>query len=572
MLYSKLFPKTKKTVAKYDSINAKYLQQAGFIDQTMAGVYSYLPLGLRVLNRIEQVIREEMDTIGQEVFMPSLSPKILWEATDRLETFDALFKVLGANKPSLVKNSSEYILNSTHEEILMPIVKKNIISYKDFPFGIYQIQTKFRNEPRPKSGLLRGREFRMKDLYSFHTSQEDFEKYYENAKKVYVKTFERLGLGKDTVIALASGGSFTQKYSHEFQTFCETGEDRLFYVKSKKIYYNREVAPSKAPPVKYKDNKMLPRKDVLGKGIIGVEELADYLKIPVEKTTKTLIFETDKGDVIAVAVRGGYDVNEDKLRKIIGCKWLILASEKKVKEVTKAEVGYAGILNLPKEVKIYMDDSMQGRLNFETGANKTHYHSINVNFDRDLPEPEKFYDFKVAKDGDLNPETGEVYKILNASEVGNIFPLETRFSDAFDYKFTDKDGSQKPVIMGCYGIGSSRIMGVIVEKFHDERGIIWPESVAPYKYHLIGLDMKDLKVKKCAFAVYQLLTTNHHLEVLFDHREDVSAGEKFADADLIGIPYRLVVSKRTGEKIELKKRSEKTSKLVSLDQLVKSFA
>ncbi len=567
MLYSKLFPKTKKTVGKYDSINAKLLHQSGFIDQTMSGVYTFLPLGLRVLNKIENIIRVEMNAIGQEAYMPSLSPKALWEITDRLETFDALFKVLGANKPSLAKNASEYILNSTHEEILMPIAKKNVISYREFPFAIYQIQTKFRNEPRPKSGLLRGREFRMKDLYSFHTSQEDFEKYYENAKKVYFKVFKKLGLGNDTVIAVASGGSFTKKFSHEFQTFCETGEDTLFFSKKNNTYYNREVAPSRAPKISYKDKEILPRKDVEGKGIIGVEELAQYLHIPIEKTTKTLLFETDKGDVIAAAVRGGYDVNEDKLRKIIGCKWLILASERTVKKVTKAEVGYAGILNLPKEVKVYMDESMKGRLNFETGANKTHYHSTNVNFGRDILEPKKFYDFKIAKEGDLDPETDEVYKVFNTSEVGNIFPLETRFSGAFEYKFTDSDGSQKPIIMGCYGIGSSRIMGVLVENFHDDRGIIWPENVAPYKYHLIGLDLKDETVKKNVNNVYKILK-DKNIEVLFDDREEVTAGEKFADADLIGIPYRLVVSKRTGEKIELKKRSEKDSKLMTLEQII----
>lgn len=567
MLYSKLFPRATKSVGKYDSVNAKYLQQAGFIDQTMAGVYTFLPLGLRVLSKIETIIREEMNTIGQEVSMPSLSPKAIWEATDRLETFDALFKVLGANKPSLTKNPAEYILNSTHEEILVPIAKKNNWSYKDFPFAIYQIQTKFRNEPRPKSGLLRTREFRMKDLYSFHTSQEDFQKYYEKSKEVYMRVFKRLGLEKNTVIALASGGSFTKKFSHEFQTKCETGEDMLFYIKSKNIYYNREIAPSKAPPVTYSDKKMLPREDVLGKGIIGVEELAEYLDIPVEKTTKTLLFETDQGEIIAAAVRGGYDVNEEKLRKIVGCKWLILTSERTVKRVTGAEVGYAGILNLPAKIKIFMDESMKGRINFETGANKTHYHSINVNFGRDISEPKEFYDIKVAKEGDLNPSTGEKYELTKASEVGNIFPLETRFTDAFAYKFVDRDGKRKSIIMGCYGIGSSRIMGVLVEKFHDEKGIIWPQNVSPYKYHLIGLDLKDESIKEKAYNVYKMLKKSGN-DVLFDDRRGTSAGEKFADADLIGIPHRLVVSKKSGEKIEYKKRDRTQTKLLTLNDVI----
>ena len=552
---------------EYDSINAKYLIQAGFIDQTMSGVYTYLPLGLRVLNKIEQIIREEMNTIGQEVLMPSLSPKSLWERTGRLEKIDSLFKVFGANVLSQKKNDAEYILNPTHEEILMPIAKKYFYSYKDFPFAIYQIQSKFRNEPRAKSGLMRGREFRMKDLYSFHAIEEDFRAYYENAKKVYMKVFQRLGLGDSTVIAMASGGIFTDDYSHEFQTICDSGEDTIFYIKSKDIYYNREVAPSQAPKVTDHDKDMLPRQDIEGKGIIGVEELAGYLKIPVEKTTKTLLYETDKGEIIAAAVRGGYDINEEKLRKIVSCKSLTLASRSKVKKVTGAEVGYAGLLNLPEDVRIYMDESMQNRLNFEMGANQTNYHSINVNFDRDLPTPNKFYDFKLAKEGDFYPETGEKYEVYRAAEVGNIFPLGTRFADQFNYYYLDRDGKQKQIVMGCYGIGPSRIMGVLVEKFHDEKGIIWPENVSPFQVHLIGLDLKDSEVNRQVEDAYNKLIRNK-VEVLYDDREDVSAGEKFTDADLIGIPHRVVVSKRTAGRIECKRRGESESKILSLEELL----
>jgi len=568
MLYSKLFGKSKKSSKKYDSINATYLQKAGFIDQVMAGTYTYLPLGLKVLTKIEQIIREEMNRIGEEILMPSITPISLWQQTGRFDTVDVLMKTTAANKFALAKNASEYVLNPTHEEIVVPLGQKYILSFKDFPFALYQIQTKFRNEPRVKSGLLRGREFRMKDLYSFHTSITDFKKYYEETKKVYFKVFERLGLEKETVIVLASGGSFTDDYSHEFQTICKTGEDTLFYVKSKNIYYNKEVAPSKAPPVKYKDTKILPRQDVLGKGIIGVEELANFLNIPIEKTTKTLIFDTDAGRIITAAVRGGYNINEDKLRKVAKCKALKLASEKTVKKITGAEIGYAGILNLPKKVEIYIDESVGNRKNFETGANRTHYHSVNVNFGRDLSLPKKFYDIKIPKEGDLYPETSELYQIFTASEVGNIFPLYTKFTDAFNYKFIDRDGKEKPIYMGCYGIGSSRTMGVIVEKFHDDRGIIWPESVAPYQYHLIGLDLKDKSVNLKVHKVYKELLDKGK-EVLFDDREDVSAGEKFADADLIGIPYRLVISKRSGEKIEVKKRNESKSQLTTLDNILK---
>ncbi len=570
MLYSKFFGKTKKSSKEYDSVNATLLIKGGFIDQVMAGTYTYLTLGLKVLNKIEQIIREEMDTIGQEVLMPALTPISSWQQTGRFETVDVLMKTTPANIFAKAKNDTEYVLNPTHEEVVTPLAQKFILSYKDFPFGLYQIQNKFRNEPRVKSGLLRGREFRMKDLYSFHTSEEDLKKYYEKSKVVYMGVFERLGIGKDTVIALASGGSFTDDYSHVFQTICDTGEDTLFYEKNSNTYFNKEVAPSQAPKVQYEDKEKLPRKDVKGQGIIGVEELADYLKIPVEKTTKTLIFETDDKRVIVAAVRGGYDINEEKLRKVVKCKALKLADEKTVKKVTGAEVGYTGILNLPKEVELYIDESVGGRLNFETGANKTDYHSINVNFGRDLPIPKKFYDLKVAKEGDLNPESNEKYQVFKASEVGNIFPLYTKFTEAFNYKFIDRDGREKPIYMGCYGIGPSRIMGIIVEKYHDDKGIIWPKAVAPFQIHLIGLDLKEKSIKSKVHQVYQELK-KQNLEVLFDDREEVSAGEKFADADLIGIPIRLVVSKRSGNKIELKRRNEKKTELLTLPDIIKSL-
>lgn len=568
MLYSKLFGKTKKSSKVYDSVNATYLQKGGFIDQVMAGTYTYLTLGTRVLTKIEKIVREEMDTIGNEVVMPSITPFENWKKTGRLDTVDVLMKTTPANAFAKAKNETEYILNPTHEEVVTPLAQKFIASYKDFPFALYQIQTKFRNEPRVKSGLLRGREFRMKDLYSFHTSVEDLKKYYENSKAVYMRVFERLGIGKDTVMALASGGSFTDDYSHEFQTICETGEDTLFYDKRTDTYYNREVAPSNAPKVAYNDDKMEERLDIEGKGIIGVDELAEFLKIPVEKTTKTLIYETNDGRVVVAAVRGGYDVNEDKLRKVAKCQALKLASPEVVEKVTGAKVGYAGILNLPKDVEVYMDESVNNRLNFETGANKTNYHSTNVNFGRDLPKPEKFYDIKVARKGDLNPESGNEYEVFKASEVGNIFPLYTKFTEAFDYKFIDRDGKEKPIYMGCYGIGTSRIMGIVVEKYHDDRGIVWPEAIAPYDVHLVGLDMKNNEIKEKANRLYERLLSKN-IEVLFDDREDAAAGEKFSDADLIGIPVRLVISKRTGDKIEYKRRDSKESKLVSMEEITK---
>ena len=280
-----------------------------------------------------------------------------------------------------------------------------------------------------------------------------------------------------------------------------------------------------------------------------------------------MIYEADNR-IVAVAVRGGYTINEDKLKKILNCTVLKMATPEVVKKVTGAEVGYAGIINLPKNVEIIIDESVNNRTNFECGANKTNFHSININFVRDISIPERFYDIKLAKEGDLFPETKEKYKVMKAAEVGNIFPLYTKFSNSFGYKYTDVDGKIKPIYMGSYGIGPSRIMGIIVEKFNDEKGIIWPESVAPFQVHLVGLDLNDESVKSKVYKVYKVLSENN-IEVLFDDRIGVTAGNKFSDADLIGIPVRLVVSRRTGEKIEFKRRNEKETKIISVEEVLK---
>ncbi len=564
MRYSQLPFKTSKTFSsELQSKNARLLIQAGYIHQEIAGVYTFLPLGLRVLNKIENIIREEMNKIGMEIFMPTLAPVESWEKTGRGNTNNVLMKTIPANAFAKAKNDTEYIVSPTHEEIVTPLVKEYIRSYKDFPIGVYQIQTKFRNEPRAKSGLMRCREFRMKDLYSFHTSSEDLKAYYEKTKEAYWKVFERLGIGQHTTfLTLASGGDFTKDFSHEFQTVCDAGEDIIFHAKSKNITFNREIAPSKAPPIDDSAEDMKELQEVEGKGIIGVDELARYLKIPVEKTTKTILFENEKGELIAAGVRGGYDINEEKLLKITHSEKLTLASAETVKRVTNAEVGYAGLLNLPQEVKIYMDESMKGRKNFEMGANKTHYHSINVNFGRDLAEPKEYYDFKVAKEGDIYPATGEVYEVYKAAEVGNIFPLHTKFTKAFNFTFTDEKGQSQPIYMGCYGIGPSRVMGVIVEKFADEKGLVWPENISPFQVHLISIRQNEK-----AQQLYSYLQEKG-IQVFYDDRE-VNPGEKFADADLLGIPIRLVVSAKTGEKVEFKRRKEQSVHLYTIDELLK---
>ena len=406
MRQSELFAKTQKQIPKdEEAINAKLLIKAGFIDKTMAGVYTFLPLGWRVFKKIENIIRQEMETLdGQEILMPTLQPKTNWEKTGRWETYDSLFKFTS------FYTKTELVLGPTHEEIISPLMAKFISSYKDLPKYVFQIQNKFRDEPRAKSGLLRGREFFMKDLYSFHKNEANLDEYYEKTKKSYEKIFKMFGLDKLTYLTFASGGTFS-KYSHEFQTLTPAGEDTIYICDKCKIAVNEEI------------------------------------------------------------------INEQNACPLCGNK------------------------NLRKE---------------------------------------------------------------KAIETGNIFKLKIKYSQPFGLGYKDEKGDKHDVIMGCYGMGLNRLMGTIVEIFHDEKGIIWPEKAAPFATHLIIIGNNQKNSDK----LYQNLQKTE-IEVLYDDRKDASAGEKFADADLIGIPYRLVISEKTGKKIEIKKRNETKTRLVSEKELIK---
>ena len=442
-------------------------------------------------------------------------------------------------------------------------------SYQDLPCAAYQIQTKFRNEARPKSGILRGREFRMKDLYSFHANEDDMLDYFRNtAEPAYVRVFERLGLGENTVIALASGGSFSKEPSREFQAICDNGEDLLFYAEKANMYYNKEIAPAQAPAWGDPAEPEQEKETVVGEGIIGTEELSTFLQIDIERTTKTLLYQTNDDRLIAAVVRGGYDVNEEKLCTVVDCTSVQLASAEVVEKCTGAKVGYAGPIGLPADVEVVWDDSCAERKNFECGANTTNEHCINVNFGRDVENPKHFYDIKVAREGDLNPETGEPYTVVRASEVGNIFTLYTKFSDAFGFRYTDKDGQEKPVYMGCYGIGTTRVMGVVAEVSHDEHGLIWPESIAPAQVHIVPIAKSTTEdAYQKALTLYNFLQ-ERGVECLFDDRLQASVGARLADADLIGVPTRIVLSAKTlaAETIEMKHRATGVVEMLSFDE------
>lgn len=555
MIFLSKYPfRTLKTVPQAsDNRSTGLLLQAGLIRQEMAGVYVYTTFGLRVLDKIKKIVREEMDGYGAfETLMPALSPKELWDTTGRWDSIDVFFHVPAAN-------NKEYGLNSTHEEIVTPLMNEFIKSYKDLPVCVYQIQNKFRNEKRAKSGLLRGREFVMKDAYSFHADDAEFVRYYEGMKQVYMNVYSRVGLKDDTYIALADGGTFTDKFSHEFQVRIDIGEDWIYRDNVSGISYNKEVAPSMLPEANVADAVQNERQDIELPGVIGVEALEQKLGVPKNKTTKTLMFEAD-GRFIVAAVRGDYEINTLKLLKVLGCKTLELASEEKVLAMTGAQIGYAGIINLPEGTEVYMDDSIEGLTNFETGTNKTWFHSVNVNFGRDVKVPERFYDFKEAKVGDKNPETGAVYEVFRACEVGNIFPLETKFSKAFGLNFLDASNASKTPLMGCYGIGVSRLMGVVAEKFMDEKGLIWPETIAPFTHYMIVIGDHIEEAKKLASELEK-----QGAEVVIDDR-GAGFGDKAKDADLLGIPNRIILSDKTLATgcYELKARDSDTPQMVEM--------
>jgi prolyl-tRNA synthetase len=563
MKYSKFFGKTLKDTPKDASLAShKLLYQAGYIRESTAGRYYLLPLGLRVQQKIQDIIKEEMDAAGaQEMLTPVLHPKYLWEETNR--TTSVGFELMSIKD----RNDMEFVLGGTAEEMLVDVVRKFQISYKDLPFNLYQFSIKFRDEMRARGGLLRLREFIMKDAYSFHETEEDFKKEYAKMRDTYSTILKRLGL--DFVIVEADNGYIGGEYCHEFIVESPAGENRFFTTDDGSYAAHEEVAKFKYEEF-ITDEEIKSMEEVKGKGIIGVTELAKYLKIPVEKTTKTILFEDEKGNVIAAAVQGEYEINETKLMRIAKVASLKLATPETVNRVTGAAVGYAGLLNLSKDVRIFMDESMKGRRNFEMGSNRTDYHSINVNFGKDLPEPEKFYEFKTAKEGFVAPNGKKLIE-KRGIEVGNIFQLGHHYSKKMhDALFTDENGKKRPYYMGCYGFGLARTLTTIVEKYHDDKGIIWPDAVAPYQLHLIGLMIQDLVMKEKVDKVYNDLL-KRGIEVLYDDRDDVSAGQKFADADLIGIPVRLVVSPKTGDKIEFKKRNENTTKLLTLDEVIKNL-
>jgi len=561
MRQSRLIGKTSREAPRdAQTVAHALLLRAGYIQQLSAGVYIYLPLLHRALAKISQIVREEMESAGGvELLMPALQPRELWEESGRWERYTAIDGIMFAFKD---RRGATACLGPTHEEVITDILRREIKSYKDLPKCAFQIQTKFRDEIRPRFGLMRAREFVMKDAYSFDADEAGFKASYEAMRRGYHRVCERIGFRYRAVEA--DSGAIGGSESQEFMVLADTGEDTILFCNQCDYAANRERADSRLEEFA-QDPEPKPMEAVFGEGLIGVEPLAKFLNIPVWKTTKTLIYEADDG-VVAVAVRGDCDVNEIKLANFLRCKELRLASAETIRELTGAEVGYAGLIGLPSSVRVLADHGVNNRVNFECGANMTNYHNINVNFGRDLPLPELGH-FKLAKAGEGCPRCAGKLEAARGIEVGHIFELGTKYSEAMNCRYLDAQGKSQPVVMGCYGIGITRIAAAWIEQNHDAKGIIWSQQIAPFDAHLVGLNLEDPVVSAEAEKVYKQLR-EAGIEVLFDDRP-ARAGEKFSDADLLGIPARLTVSKRALEqgKLEFKWRREAQAQLLSMDEV-----
>jgi prolyl-tRNA synthetase len=560
MRFSKLFGKTlRQAPAEAESISHQLLLRAGMIAQEAAGIYSYLPLGWRVLRKIENIIREEMDKAGgQELMLPVLQPFELWQQSGRDVSFGkSLFTLTDRKEHTLA-------LGPTHEEVITDLVHRYVQSYRELPLLLYQIQTKLRDEPRPRGGLLRVREFIMKDLYSFDADEAGLDESYQKMCQAYKNIYARLGL--PALMVEADSGAIGGKDSHEFMVITETGEDEVIRCSSCGYAANAEKAQfvkTDKTTVLSKAKNLLPLEAIATPGTKTIEEVADFVGVPTSQTLKAVFYSAD-GEFIFVIIRGDLEVNETKLRNALKCSDLRLATETEVNEIGLV-AGFASPIGV-KGVKVIADDSITSGSNFTVGANKPGYHLRNANYPRDF-QVDLIADIALARSGDSCSKCQNKLSSARGIEVGHVFKLGTFISEKFGASFLDDAGKSRPIVMGCYGIGLGRLLAAIVEQSHDDKGIIWPLSVAPYQVYLCPLSLDKSAVAPTAEKIYQELQKKG-IEVLFDDRDN-SPGVKFNDADLLGIPLRLTLSPRTlqSQSIEAKWRTEKEAQLLPLDNL-----
>ncbi|TET26777.1 MAG: proline--tRNA ligase, partial [Dehalococcoidia bacterium] len=547
MRLSKLFGKTQReTPAEAETTSHRLLLRASMISQVAAGIYSYLPLGWRVLKKIENIIRDEMDKAGgQELNMPVLQPLELWQETGRDQAFGRGLFILRDRK------ERQLILGPTHEEIITQLISRNVQSYRDLPLLLYQIQTKFRDEPRPRGGLIRVREFTMKDLYSFDVDEDGLDRSYESMLQAYQNIYSRCGL--PTRLVEADSGAIGGKDSHEFMVIAEGGEDEIIYCD--KCHYAANVEKASSKKVAVDKGKPLPLEEVATPGMATIEEVSRFLKVPSSHTLKAVFYVAD-GKLVFVVIRGDLEVNEVKLKNSLNCFQLRLATEA---EVIAAGIvaGSASPIGV-KGIKIIADDSIISGTNFVAGGNKPDCHLKNVNYPRDF-KADIMTDIALARAGDGCPACNSRLLSTRGIEVGHVFKLGTFLSEKLGAPFIDDKGVAHPIVMGCYGIGLGRLMAAVIEQSHDDKGIVWPLTVAPYHIYLCPLYQPGSKVLEVSEKIHSELE-EEEVEVLFDDREE-SPGIKFNDADLLGIPIRVTISPRTlkSGSVEVKWRSEKES-------------
>jgi len=558
MRYTQYFiPTVKETPADAEVISHKLMLRAGMVRKVAAGIYSYLPMGLRSIRKVENIVREEMNRAGGiEILMPMVTPAELWQESRRWEQYGKELLRLKDRK------DNEFCLGPTHEEVVTDIVRREVRSYRQMPLNLYQIQTKFRDEIRPRFGLMRGREFIMKDAYSFDVDEQGADISYEKMYQAYRRIFARCGLKFRAVEA--DTGSIGGNWSHEFMVLADSGEDAIVSCNACDYAANVEKAESRIiDAAEHADARPLEKVHTPGRK--SIQEVSEFLQVPANTTVKMLVLMADNLPV-AVLLRGDHDLNEIKLKKVLGCEALELATDEVIASVTGAPVGYLGPVG--QKIRMIADLTVKGMRNFVAGANETDYHLKNVNPERDFAMGE-YADIRNVTHGDACPRcAGGVLEMWRGIEVGHVFKLGMKYSKALNATFLDPDGKEQTVFMGCYGIGIGRTVAACIEQNHDDNGIVFPLPIAPFHCIVSAINPKDETVSAAAEDIYARLQAAG-VEVLYDDRDE-RPGVKFKDADLIGIPLRIVVgAKNLAEgKVELKQRRGGEMELFSIDDAV----
>lgn len=557
MRYSEFFINTLKEEPSDWQIESYSLcLRSGLIRKIASGIYAFMPIGFRVLKKIENIVRQEMDRAGAiEMLMPALQPADLWIKSERwFEYGPEMFRL---------KDRSEryFCLGPTHEELITYLAFLDIKSYKELPINLYQIQVKFRDEIRPRYGILRAREFIMKDAYSFSANEEDLDTIYNKMYECYSRILDRLNLKYFAVEA--DTGLIGGKYSHEFIILSNNGEDQLVYCPSCGFSANYEMAGFARADEKSQDSSVeIKLSEVFTPGTTNIKSLSEFLKVPAELIIKTMLLKDGQGTIVAVLLRGDKELNLAKCEKFIGKKLELLSESNPADNLS---IGFLGPVNLDSSIAVIADYSIKGKKNLVAGANRQGYHVTGVNYPRDF-KVFQWGDFTFPAIGDLCINCKNELKFEKGIEIGHIFKLGTRYSEKMDAMFLDKDGKLKPFIMGCYGIGVSRIMAAVVEQLFDEKGIVWPISIAPFLVNLIAINMEDESIFKASEDIYSIML-NNKIDVLYDER-NVRAGVKFKDSDLIGIPLKVIVGKNyiENKKLEIETRKDGSKLSLSLEE------